>query len=289
MSRSMTGYGFSRQQSGESVLAVEIFSVNRKHLDIHTVLPAGWHQYDLLIRQKLSPVVFRGHVTVRVEAHYPVQLEPNIPLAKQLYQVCEALAPPLHTTPQQLFGAQLLGNEGLVRCVSLKGEKGEESFFLQVFSEALEKFLQSKREEGAVLQRDLLQRIEGVDTVLHSITQATTSMVDRYRERLWAKIRQLGVTVSSEDERLQKEVFLYAEGVDISEECVRFDAHVRQLRQLLVSEQVASGKKGDFLLQELFREANTMGSKVEEIEIIHQIITLKTELERIREQMQNIE
>lgn len=142
--------------------------------------------------------------------------------------------------------------------------------------------------EGKALEKDLRDRLDLLEDAVKSVGRLSSTVVSAYREKLFLRLKEAGLDNLASDERIVKEIALFADRCDISEELVRLKSHLKQARQLLRSTEPA-GRTLDFLCQELFREINTVGSKANEVEITRHVVAFKTELERIREQVQNIE
>ena len=153
---------------------------------------------------------------------------------------------------------------------------------------ALKALIQMRSREGSALQKDIEQRFGKISVSLERIKKQAPSVTESYREKLQARLKAAGFTMESSDERMLRELALFADRSDITEEITRFDSHIKQARQLMQSAEPV-GRSLDFLAQEMFREVNTMGSKANDSGILKDVVALKAELERIREQVQNIE
>jgi uncharacterized protein (TIGR00255 family) len=153
---------------------------------------------------------------------------------------------------------------------------------------ALENLTGMRLAEGAALEKDFRERIEQLGAVVEIVSGLAEGVVAAYREKLLQRLKEAGMNELAEDERIIKEIALFADRCDISEELVRLRSHLKQFDELLCSDEPV-GRTLDFLCQELFREINTVGSKANEVEITRHVVAFKTELERIREQVQNVE
>jgi len=154
--------------------------------------------------------------------------------------------------------------------------------------QALRALSKMRRNEGAALQADLSARLDAIESLLATIGKRAPKVMENYRTSLHAKLRQSGISMDDNEGRLLRELILFADRSDINEEVIRLDSHLRQMRKLLRSSKT-SGKTLDFLAQEMFREINTIGSKANDGAISQGVVECKTELERIREQVQNVE
>lgn len=289
----MTGFGQSYSQMAGIHLTVEILSVNRKHLDINLVMPKHLYRFDPEIRKLLSSYILRGHVTVRIGVVFteeaPLEVQANVAMAKQYYQgwmqIIEALE-----LDKKAFSLSLLEKE--TDLFSYKETKRMElfsEFLFQGIKKALEPFMVMRQVEGERLKQDILGRLAKIHGFINSVSISSLDAVERYREKLIEKMKMYLPLTDATDERVLKEVVLFAEKVDIAEELVRFSSHIDQFYDLFKKEVETVGKTVEFLVQELGREINTIGSKCQELSITRLVIEIKAELERIREQIQNIE
>ena len=296
MLKSMTGYGSATINSSFGRLFIELNSVNRKHLEVHLVhLPEECLCYESEIKKWIGESVTRGMVNLRMRVFYdkesPLTVTPNLPLARQIKSAFSILAEDLSINlNDEALLSILLRNEGLM----LFDKKNQDSeAFRQVLKEVIEKALEDlismKVMEGHTLYLDMCERLNLVEKHLQIIESKVEGATDRYREKLKKCLLDVcGVSVENE-ERLLREVCLYADKIDITEEIVRFKSHLDQMRVMIKGEETSVGKALEFVVQELNREINTIGAKSSDVEISRSVIIIKTELERIREQIQNIE
>lgn len=289
----MTGFGRSYLQVAGVQLTVEILAVNRKHLDINLVMPRHLNRFDPVIRKQLGEVVLRGHVTVRISAVFteeaPLAVQANLAMARQYYKGWCEIADSLG---QDSRGVSLSLLEKETDLFVYKETEGMEHFselLLKGVREALKPFMAMRETEGALLKADITSRLEQSRNFLADIEKIAPASIEKYRNKLIERIKTLLPLTGSDDERVLKEITLFAEKVDITEEIVRFYSHVDQFREMLSRGPATAGKTAEFLVQELGREINTIGSKCVDIEITKLVVRAKTELERIREQIQNIE
>ena len=289
--RSMTGYGRAQLQESGVQLSIELLAVNRKHLDINLIMPRHLVRFDPEIRKALGGAIFRGHVTMRLSAAFtgesPLMVRPNLALAKQLYKGWQEIAESV--SEQKLLSLSLLEREPDLFIYEETSQMERLSELIHKgIEEALKPFLAMRLKEGEALARDISQRLALLRTKMQSIQTQSHLATNKYRQKLIDKMREVLPTADLSDERLLKEIALFAEKVDIEEEIVRFFSHLEQFNALLLSDQVV-GKTAEFLVQELGREINTIGSKSNEIALTKIVVDIKAELERIREQIQNIE
>lgn len=295
MLKSMTAYGRANVVSPLGHFSVEIQSVNRKHLEINTSLPNEFLRFDSDLKKWISAVVGRGQVNVKVSVYFeetsPQTVLPNLGLALQIQKAWEELSRQLRFR---------MDDQGLVRVLAsnekillygdeLQDEAGYKEILQQVVEEALKHLLLMKDREGKALYEDVSGRIEILYNSIRLIAEKAPGATTRYYEKLKERIQEaLGASIENE-ERILREVCVYADKIDIAEEITRFNSHLTQIGNLLKSEDRAIGKTLEFMLQELNREINTIGSKSSDVDVSRHVIIVKTELERIREQIQNIE
>lgn len=290
----MTAYGRGVLSAPIGQFVIEIQSVNRKHLDIQVVLPRELSQFDIELKKWLASAVARGQVSVKVSVAFhgpvPFVVRPNLLLARQLREAWDQIAQDLQLEQGSFDLSLLRGTEGLL---SFEENRDEEENYRQAlkqtFEKALKGFLQMKEQEGAVLQHDILGRSAKMRQEMVTIESKTPFATSRQREKLMARLEEILPGRIENEERILREVALFAEKIDITEEITRFNCHLTHFDQLIQSEEPSVGKTLEFLVQELNREVNTIGSKSSELEIARAVIDIKSELERIREQIQNIE
>lgn len=290
--KSMTGYGRASINEKHLQISIEILSVNRKHLDINIVLPKHLTRFDPKIRKKLAESITRGHITVRIFVTFlestPLQIIPNLAIAKQIYQGWEKIAS--HIGKNETIPLTILERESdLFHYEETEEMEKLSPFILKAVDSALIPFLKMRLEEGKVLQEDIFKRTKLLTSCIQIIENESKKSEGKYHEKIFNKLKELLPLIEAKDDRLIKECALMAEKLDISEEITRFSSHLKQLQNILEKGCEFLGKTVEFLLQELAREANTMGSKSSSITIIEQVLLIKKELDRIKEQVQNVE
>ncbi len=291
--RSMTGYGRAVAQVGGLRAEIEISSVNRKQLDVALSLPRSLNALEARVHEEIAAVLARGRIsvaaTVRALSGRPhARVRIDEPLARAYRDAMRAAARKLDVRDD--IGISLLaGMPGVLR---VDADEEEPERVWPVLQQALRKALNAldrmRRREGAALARDVAGRIAALASAVSEIKRLAPASVVRYRETLRRRLESLRDEPGIAPERLDREALLFADRSDITEECTRIDSHLRQARALLRGPEPA-GKALDFLAQELNREINTIGSKSADAEIAGRVIVFKTELERLREQVQNIQ
>lgn len=296
MIRSMTGFGRASFELGGVSFEVEIRTVNHRHLDIRARLPRslGEHEADLKaqIQEKLKRGKVDASVAVATGAISPPTLEIDRGVADQLVAAARELAD-VHGLAGDLRVAELLALPGVVRLV--EREVDPEGFARAVegaFDVALEAVDRMRAREGESLDREIRGRLESIRRLVGTVEVRAGTVVESVREKLRRRMEKLEVETGLLDEaRLHQEIVIAADRLDITEEVVRLGSHLEQFWGVLdgAGPGVPVGRQLDFLLQEMGRETNTIGSKGNDADIAHQVVELKTELERIREQVQNVE
>lgn len=294
MIRSMTGFGQAKAESDGIAVCAQITSLNHRYLDIGIRLPSSLSAYENEIRKLLQARLDRGRVNVLLtsEGELPEanQLEFNEDLARQYLDSARAFA-------QRTDLRDDLGAGSILRLGSLwtlKTPRPEEMAGLwelakEAIAGAIEQLLEMRKSEGANIWTDLSGRIEQIKPVIKDIAGCSAAVVDDYRERLQERIAAV-VPLGTEldEQRLLTEVALFADRADISEELARMESHILQFNSLARQESNA-GRRLDFLLQEMFREITTIGSKARDTKVSHAVVEVKGLLEKMREQVQNVE
>lgn len=294
MLKSMTAYGRAILKSPVGHFIAEIQSVNRKFLEVQASLPKELERFEAELKKVVQKAVSRGQVTLKFFATFdealPIVIKPNILLAKQLKQAWEEVASALGLDKNQ-FDPSLLSRFGDVLSFedNFAGEELYQEALNQVLEAALKDFLSMKLREGEALQADILMRISLMRTWIAYIEQRAPEAPKKYREKLIARLEELFPGSIENEERILREIAVFAEKIDVTEEITRFVSHLNQFQETIHSSDSAVGKTLEFIIQEMNREINTIGSKSSDLEIIRHVIQIKGELERIREQIQNVE
>lgn len=290
--KSMTGFGRAEGQIENLTLAIEITSVNRRNLEVSSSLPRDWQSMERLIQEAVQSVVNRGKIQVYVRINE--QTQNDIPVinpesASQFYEQLKSLAHKLNIpfNPDAEFLLRLALATGTTP--HLPSNESIEQSFLAILHQALKALDVMREKEGLAITKDLKGRLSLLENLSSSIETLSTQTVPNYRELLMKRLRQTQLEIDLNDERILKEVALFADRCDISEEITRLKSHLKQMSDCLDNTQEPVGRKMDFLCQEIFRELNTTGTKANHIEIVQRALDGKAELERIREQIQNIE
>jgi uncharacterized protein (TIGR00255 family) len=293
--RSMTGYGHAVLDAEGVPFEIEIRTVNHRHLDVRARLPRGLAGFESDLRAQVAERLVRGKVDASMRAlpgATPAEtVELDLAAAERYLRAARELRGRGVTGDLDL-GA-LLGLPGVARVVErdLATETVRQALLAAVGT-ALDSVDQMRGAEGAALDRDLRERLAAIEALVADIEGRAGDVQRIVRERLRRRSEQLRDDVGGLDEgRLHQEIVWAADRLDVTEEAVRLRSHVAQFRSLLdgAGPGRPAGRRLDFLLQEMAREANTIGSKSADAPIAHRVVDLKAELERIREQVQNVE
>ncbi|WP_395730242.1 YicC/YloC family endoribonuclease [Prosthecobacter sp.] len=290
--KSMTGFGRGEAQRPGVTWSVECSSVNRKQLEVAVNLPRELSELENAVRTEVSAVVSRGRVNVAVRRETGTSgteaVRVDQELAAHYYHAMHALALKLDI-PLDITLTDITRLPGVITQAQTEIATEDAWPSLQeALAAALKQLNTMRATEGASLRSDIESRLAVIESLLQSIRAKAATVPEHQRKILRQRLEDAGLPLPLDDERLVKEIALFADRTDISEELTRAASHVQQFRAYLASDTPA-GRSLDFLLQEFFREFNTMGSKCNNAEIAHHVVTAKTELEKIREQVQNAE
>lgn len=291
--RSMTGYGRGECVKDGFKFTVELNSVNRKQNDVSINLPKELVELEPRIRDAINAKLSRGRINVLVAYHRGTakaeeQIELDVALAKAYYRAIQKLQKQINLNGSLTLDTILRAPGVLKLAESMVDAEAMWSGLEAALQKALVQMVKMREREGKFLAADLARRLDTIATGVELIRKVAPEAVKRYREQLHARVKDAGLNVPLDDERLVKEVVIFADRCDITEELTRLASHLSQFRgQLHADEPV--GRPLDFLAQEMNREINTVGSKANAAEVSQQVVKMKAELEKIREQVQNIE
>jgi uncharacterized protein (TIGR00255 family) len=292
MLKSMTGFGKAEGETSLGRVSVESRSVNHRYCDISIKLPKRLTPFETRIKEMIRSEVSRGRVDVSLRldtiGEGRLQLNVDLHLAEQYYKALQTLKEKLHLKEEITLGL-LAGAKDLI---AAKEEMEDVEPYWQeiipILKQSFKAMDEMKRWEGEVLTKDLQQRLERIRGELENIKKQFPSHLNAYWNRLHERLRSILGDAQVDDVRFQQEVAFLAERTDITEEVVRAESHLAHLDTLIKSEELV-GRKMDFLLQEIHREVNTISAKANDAEISQGIVEIKSELEKMREQVQNIE
>ena len=292
MVKSMTGYGRAEETIRGCTITVELRSVNNRYLDCNIRLPRLYLFAEDGIKSRVQNTISRGKVDVFVTLDYAgkeeVKVTVNRPVADGYYGALKQLAQSYPLSED--ISVSLLSRFPDV----LLAEKAEEDTeqraqdIYSVLDRALADFDEMRTKEGSRLRDDILSRAAAIEDMVTFVEERSPQTVSEYRAKLEARMQEVLQNTQIDESRLLTEAAIFADKVAVAEETVRLRSHIAQLREML-SKGGATGRKLDFLIQEFNREANTIGSKCSDIQIARQVVDIKAEIEKIREQVQNIE
>jgi len=284
---SMTGYAVAASELAFGVLNLEIRSVNHRYLDIQFRIPDELRPLEAGLRDRASARINRGKVEVRIAIAKSAASQSNLQLDEALLGQLAQLDARVKSV---LPGGQSLSVADVLRWPGMLGNDNPVPELQvtcgQLLDRALDELTASRAREGEKLKNLLLERIAAMETLVAKLIPRMPQLVNSYRERLAARLKD--AMISLDDERLKQELVLFASKIDVDEELSRLTAHFGEIRRIL-DKGGAAGKRLDFLMQELNREANTLGSKSVDMEFTQTSMNLKVLIEQMREQIQNIE
>ena len=289
----MTGYGLAESSKRGLTVSVEIRSVNSRYLEVTARLPRSLSRREKDVKEIIRSFLNRGNLNVTVklekESNGETALKVNATAAKSYYKLLNQLRKTLKVREQVKLEHILNFSEILEPVNAEEADTKEWELVDETIRKALDQLNVMRSNEGKELARDFEKRIVWIDGTLNEIERMSVNRIPEERKRLQERIAQILEDKAIIDQnRLELEIALLADKLDITEECVRFRTHNKFFIEAIRKEETP-GRKLNFLIQEMNREANTIGSKSNDAEIAHHVVKIKEELERIREQLQNIE
>ena len=293
MIKSMTGFGRCELADGERKFTIEMKGVNHRYLDVNIRMPKKLNFFETAIRNLLKQSVSRGKVDIFITyedlSEGQAVLKYNETLAKE-YLVCLKQM-------EESFGLEndirvsTLSRYPEVLTMEEQALDAEEiwNVLKKAMEGALEQFVETRTMEGENLKKDILSKLDGMQKLVAYIEERSPEIVREYREKLEEKVKERLEDSQIDDGRIAAEVVIFADKICTDEEVVRLKSHISHMQEVLRSEESGIGRKLDFIAQEMNREANTILSKANDLEVSNCGIDLKTEIEKVREQIQNIE
>lgn len=289
---SMTGYGRSRQVLDGREITVEIRSVNHRYLEYSARIPRMYGYLEEKLKTFLQSLVSRGKVEVTVTIQNltggDTVVQINQALAKGYLDAMRSQAEYLGLKDDLTLSTLTRFNDVFTLQKLEEDQQVVWNSVQQVARQALDQFLEMRRREGERLKLDLLQKLELLNGHVASVEEQSPKTVAAYRERLLQKMEELLADRCIDQQRILLEAGLYAEKIAVDEETVRLKSHLEQFAQMM-EQSGPVGRKLDFLVQEINRETNTIGSKAQDLAVTRRVVEMKSEIEKIREQIQNIE
>ncbi len=292
MIESMTGFGKGEATAKGVSFSVELRSVNNRFLEISTRAPKTISQRENEIKEIIRSKIARGKISLSAtkddETDSELAISVDKKRAKEIYTVLEQLRKATKIKePVKL--EHLLHFSEIFETKEVEEDETEWKVFQQALTKAVGALKKMREKEGAELARDSKERVQKINKHIDTVEQLSKKRIPEERKRLLEKVEQLVEDKSIiNNQRLELEIAILSEKLDVTEECVRFRSHNKFFLEALLSKE-SEGRKLNFLIQEMGREANTIGSKCNDVEIAHIVVSIKEELEKIREQLQNIE
>ncbi|MDD2955468.1 MAG: YicC family protein [Oscillospiraceae bacterium] len=292
MIKSMTGYGRAQELIDGRDILVEIKSVNHRYYEFSARVPRAYGYLEEKMKSFLQGRISRGKVEVnvsiqRVEGADSL-VEVNRELAREYVQALRGVKEELGLIDDLSLSVAARFPDVFTVRRAVEDEETIWSGVQKVAAAAVERFVSMRETEGAKMKADIESRLDFIGDTVARIEEEAPKTVDEYRARLYAKMAEVLSSTQIDDQRILAEAALFADRVAVDEETVRLKSHIEQYRQILTHDEPV-GRKLDFLTQEVNRETNTIGSKAQNLEIARMVVDLKSEIEKIREQIQNIE
>ena len=292
MLRSMTGYGRAQQILDGKEILVEIRAVNHRYFEFSSRVPRAYMYLDEKLKSLLQGRVARGKTEVCVTINRidgsDAKIQVNMGTAQGYLQALRDANETLHLQDDLKLTDLIRFPEIFIVQKAVENEEAVWEEIRQVASAALDRFVAMREAEGARLKADIKSKLDAISGMVAVVEEASPRMTEQYRNRLYAKLEELLGSNGFDQQRILTEAAVFSERVAVDEETVRLRSHIQQFHVLLEDEEPV-GRKLDFLIQEMTREVNTIGSKAQELTITQTVVNLKSEIEKIREQIQNIE
>lgn len=289
--RSMTGYGVGEAPLGEGRLTLEVRALNHRYVDVRVRLPVELSDYAFFTEQKARELLSRGRFDIGVRVDDAALPAPNLSIARarSIYLALQMLRDELAPGTELPVSAVTAIPE-LIQAPSTMQSEQIQNALVVALKAAVVHLNQMREQEGAALGRELGRRLELARSLRERIREQAERLVPLHRSRLEERVERLlkDSNVAIDQGRLELELALLADRTDVTEELVRLDSHFDQIERLLASDELI-GRRLDFLLQEVGREVNTVGAKSQDAELSHVVVEMKAEVERMREQVQNVE
>ena len=289
----MTGFGRAECQKDDYTYQAEVRSVNNRFIEINTRLPKAYLDLEQPLKKLIKSYCSRGSISLTIsignsnENTGEWEVKPNLPLATQYVAALNQIRNTLKLDGE-IDLKYLSGIRDIIKIEPLAVDPAKNELIINIATEALISLKKMREEEGENLQKDLAQRINTIEKYAAEIESRNPEITKEYKNRLKEKIKSLNEGLDADETRLAQEVALFADRCDVTEEITRLKSHLNQFRNFFNAKEPI-GRKLEFITQEINRETNTTGSKSSDIIISNKVIEIKSELEKIREQVQNIE
>ncbi len=293
MLKSMTGFARYENQNGELTCKVEIKSVNNRFIDINTRLPKSLAALEIPLKKLVKSKCARGSFDISIslesngQSGANFEIKPNLPLAAQYLKAFNQIRDDLKLQGEIDINA-ILGQRDIVKPELKEPDDSSEETVTSTVEKTLSDLIKMREDEGANLEKDIISQIKGIEKLGGAIKSLQSTTVQEFQDRLKEKIQTLTNGMDLDPARMAQETALLADRCDVTEEIIRLKSHLDQFYKLVESDE-PQGRKLEFLTQEINREVNTIGSKTIDIEVSKAVIEMKSRLEKIREQLANIE
>ena len=291
MIKSMTGYGRGNISKNDREYQIEIKSVNHRYLDISVKMPRQLSYLEDAIKKEISSKVKRGKIDVFITFNNNSLEGRTIKINTELAHAYITELKKLSEKEEILSDIQVTEISKYPDVLNIQNEQDDDKIkeeVIEVLNNATDNFICMRQVEGSKISEDLLKRLDYIQEKVNEISKLSTGLIEEYVVKLETRIKEILKDQELDKQRLAQEVVIYADKCSVEEEITRLNSHILQFKNLLNSDE-AVGKKLDFIVQEMNRETNTIGSKANNLDITNRVIDLKTEIENIREQIQNIE
>lgn len=293
MLKSMTGFGRAKYPIDGREYIVEIKSVNYKYSDVSVRLPRNISYLEEFIKKEVLKNISRGKIDVNITFNNYSSLGKNISINKEMAEIYIKSLRRLVEDYGVKDDITAINISKMPEVLEIKDEEDEEQIKQEIaipLKEAIESFMNMKKVEGTKLAEDMKIRINEISKKVDKVSELSTGLIKEYVVKLEARIKEILQSNEVDKQRLEQEVVIFADKCSIEEEVTRLKSHIEQFESLIQENEYNTiGKKLDFIIQEMNRETNTIGSKANCLEITNEVINIKTEIENIREQVQNIE
>lgn len=292
MIRSMTGFGRAKFECEGREYSVEIKSVNHKYSDISIRLPKQISYLEENIRKQIASKIFRGKIDVFINMQDYSEKGKNIKINKEFAKLYISQLKELAEETGVTYDLGITEVSKFPEVLNITNEENEEIYWneiSQVLDIALDNFISMREAEGKKICEDIKVRIEHIKEKVLEISSYSAGLIEEYIVKLNTRVKELMNTDIVDENRLAQEIVIFADKSSIQEELTRLNSHIAQFLNLIEEGSAPTGKKFDFIIQEMNREVNTIGSKANSTDISRCVIELKTEIEDVREQVQNIE
>jgi uncharacterized protein (TIGR00255 family) len=293
MLKSMTGFARHENQNGELICKVEIRSVNNRFIDINTRRPKSLVALELPLKKLVKSKCARGSFDINISLEKngqhgaDLELKPNLPLATQYLSAFNKIRENLGLKGEIDINI-ILSLRDIVKPELKEVDDSSEQTVFETVEKTLTDLITMRKEEGINLEKDIINQVNGIKNLEKAITLRQSTTLQEFQNRLKEKIQALTIGIELDPARIAQETALLADRCDVTEEIVRLRSHLEQVHKLVASDE-PQGRKLEFLTQEINREVNTIGSKTIDLEVSKTVIEMKSHLEKIREQLANVE